>query len=55
MPDWFRSLFTKKKQSTLSPELKSRIEKLERIVGFKIDDPPLFLKALRHRAFSTAI
>ncbi|WP_428236782.1 ribonuclease III [Gracilimonas sp.] len=50
MPDWFRSLFTKKKKSDLSPELKSRIEKLERIVGFQIDDPSLFLKALRHRS-----
>lgn len=50
MPDWFRSLFTKKKKSDLSPELKSRIEKLERIVGFEIDDPSLFLKALRHRS-----
>ena len=50
MPDWFRSLFTKKKKSDLSPELKIRIEKLERIVGFQIDDPSLFLKALRHRS-----
>lgn len=50
MPDWFRSLFTTKKPSTLSPELKRRIEKLERIVGFQIDDPSLFLKALRHRS-----
>lgn len=50
MPDWFRSLFTKKKKSELSPELKSRIEKLERIIGFEIDDPALFLKALRHRS-----
>ncbi len=50
MPDWFRSLFTKKKQLKLSPELKRRIEKLERIVGFEIDDPSLFLKALRHRS-----
>ncbi len=50
MPDWFRSLFTKKKKSDLTPELKSRIEKLERIVGFQIDDPSLFLKALRHRS-----
>jgi ribonuclease-3 len=50
MPDWFRSLFTKKNKSDISPELKSRIEKLERIVGFQIDDPSLFLKALRHRS-----
>lgn len=50
MPQWFRSLFSKKKKSDLSPELKSRIEKLERIVGLQIDDPSLFLKALRHRS-----
>lgn len=50
MPRWFRSLFSSKKQEDLSPELKSRIEKLERIVGFQIDDPSLFLKALRHRS-----
>lgn len=50
MPRWFRSLFSSKKQEDLSPELKSRIEKLERIVGFHIDDPSLFLKALRHRS-----
>ncbi|WP_103663753.1 ribonuclease III [Gracilimonas amylolytica] len=49
MPKWFRSLFTKK-ESDLSPELKGRLEKLERIVGFDIDDPSLFLKALRHRS-----
>ncbi|HBQ61296.1 MAG TPA: ribonuclease III, partial [Balneolaceae bacterium] len=50
MPGWFSSLFSKKKKSELSPELSSRIEKLERIVGFQIDDPSLFLKALRHRS-----
>jgi len=50
MADWFRSLFTKKKESALDPELKNRIERLERIVGFEIDDPSLFLKALRHRS-----
>lgn len=50
MPRWFRSLFSSKKQEDLSPDLKSRIKKLERIVGFQIDDPSLFLKALRHRS-----
>jgi|AntRauTorckE6833_2_1112554.scaffolds.fasta_scaffold00269_15 ribonuclease-3 len=50
MPRWFRSLFSKKKQEDLSPKLRSRIEKIERIVGFQIDDPSLFLKALRHRS-----
>lgn len=50
MARWFRSLFSSKKQEDLNPELKSRIEKLERIVGFQIDDPSLFLKALRHRS-----
>ncbi|HKK24940.1 MAG TPA: ribonuclease III [Gracilimonas sp.] len=49
MPKWFRSLFTKK-ETDLSPELLGRLEKLERIVGFDIDDPSLFLKALRHRS-----
>jgi ribonuclease-3 len=49
MPTWFRSFFAKKK-SDLSPELKNRIEKLERIVGLQINDPSLFLKALRHRS-----
>ncbi|HET8866450.1 MAG TPA: ribonuclease III [Gracilimonas sp.] len=50
MAKWFGSLFSKKKNSDLSPELKSRIDTLERIVGFSIDDPSLFLKALRHRS-----
>ncbi|MEX0845662.1 MAG: ribonuclease III [Balneolaceae bacterium] len=50
MPEWFRSLFSQKKNSELRPELKSRIKKLERIIGFEIDDPSLFLKALRHRS-----
>lgn len=48
MPGWFRSLFAKKPD--LNPELNSRISDLERIVGFKIDDPSLYLKALRHRS-----
>lgn len=52
MPDWFRSLFNKQKQTklNLTPELSRRVKKLERIVGFEIDDPSLFLKALRHRS-----
>ncbi|MDR9415033.1 MAG: ribonuclease III [Gracilimonas sp.] len=50
MPGWFSSLFSKKKKSELNPELSFRIEKLERIVGFTIGDPSLFLKALRHRS-----
>ena len=50
MSRWFRSLFSKKKKSELTPELESRINKLERIVGITIDDPSLFLKALRHRS-----
>ncbi len=50
MPRWFRSLFTQKKQTANNPELAHRIEKLEGIVGFTIDDPSLFLKALRHRS-----
>lgn len=50
MAGWFSSLFSKKKTSELSPELSNRIENLERVVGFNIDDPSLFLKALRHRS-----
>lgn len=50
MPEWFRSFFNKKKKSELTPELAGRIQKLERIVGFEIDNPSLFLKALRHRS-----
>ena len=48
MPNWLRSFFEKK--ADLSPELKNRVTELERIVGFNIDDPSLFLKALRHRS-----
>ncbi|WP_020403105.1 ribonuclease III [Gracilimonas tropica] len=50
MPGWFSSLFSKKKTSELNPDFLGRIEKIERIVGFRIDDPSLFLKALRHRS-----
>lgn len=48
MQGWFSSLFNKK--ADLSPELQTRISNLERIIGFTIDDPSLFLKALRHRS-----
>lgn len=48
MPNWFRHLFGKKESP--NPELTHRISELERIVGFTISDPSLFLKALRHRS-----
>lgn len=54
MSGWFKSLFSHKKESEINPELKTelklRLEKLERIIGISIDDPSLFLKALRHRS-----
>ncbi|MTI88742.1 MAG: ribonuclease III [Balneolaceae bacterium] len=49
MQGWFKSLF-KKEDVDLSPDLTTRISKLEGIIGFDIDDPSLFLKALRHRS-----
>ena len=49
MPAWLRSLFKKKDQS--KDQVKNeRLLQLERIIGLKIDDPSLFLKALRHRS-----
>ncbi|MFN1834048.1 ribonuclease III [Balneola sp. MJW-20] len=48
MIQWFRSIV--KKKSDLDPELQVRIENLERIIGLTIDDPSLYLKALRHRS-----
>lgn len=48
MIQWFRSIV--KKKSDLDPELQERIENLERIIGFTIDDPSLYLRALRHRS-----
>lgn len=49
MTSWFRSLFGKKEPS-LDKEALERIKELERIIGFKVDDPSLFLRALRHRS-----
>ncbi len=49
MTSWFRSLFGKKDQRA-DQVGHERLKKLERIIGFKIDDPSLFLKALRHRS-----
>ena len=49
MPSWFRSLFNKKDQYT-DQEKNERILALERIIGLQIDDPSLFLRALRHRS-----
>ncbi|XWN38534.1 MAG: ribonuclease III [Balneola sp.] len=49
MPTWLRSLFKKKDQS--NDQVKNeRLLQLERIIGFEIDDPSLFLRALRHRS-----
>ncbi len=50
MTSWFRSLFTKKDQALINQDKSERIVELERIIGFKIDDPSLFQKALRHRS-----
>lgn len=49
MPTWLRSLFKKKDQS-LDQVKNERLLQLERIIGFEIDDPSLFLRALRHRS-----
>lgn len=48
MTSLFRSLF--KGKNKLDPESRDRINSLERIIGIRIDDPSLFLKALRHRS-----
>lgn len=44
----FRLFFSKKKED--APELNERLKKLEGIIGLTIDDPSLFLRALRHRS-----
>jgi ribonuclease-3 len=49
MPSWFRSLFNKKDQRTDQTKTE-RILELERIIGLEINDPSLFLRALRHRS-----
>lgn len=49
MTSWLRSFFTKKDQFN-AQDKNERIRALERIIGFQIDDPSLFLKALRHRS-----
>lgn len=49
MPSWLRSLFSKKDQVTEQGK-NERLIALERIIGFEIDDPSLFLRALRHRS-----
>ncbi|MBO6620860.1 MAG: ribonuclease III [Balneola sp.] len=49
MPTWLRSLF-KKKDLSKDQVKNERLLQLERIIGFEIDDPSLFLKALRHRS-----
>jgi ribonuclease-3 len=49
MPTWLRSLF-KKKDLSIDQVKNERLLQLERIIGFEIDDPSLFLRALRHRS-----
>lgn len=49
MPTWLRSLF-KKKDSVKNQVKNERLLQLERIIGFEIDDPSLFLRALRYRS-----
>jgi len=49
MPSWLRSLFTKKDQHAVEGK-NERLLALERIIGFDINDPSLFLRALRHRS-----
>ena len=49
MTSWLRSFFTKKDQFR-AQDRNERIIALERIIGFQIDDPSLFLKSLRHRS-----
>ncbi len=49
MPTWLRSLF-KKKDLSKDQVKNERLLQLERIIGFEIDDPSLFLRALRHRS-----
>lgn len=39
-----------KRQPKVSPEYKETIEKLETIIGISIDNPFLFVRALRHRS-----
>lgn len=56
MTSWFRSLFVKNKhvpKAQVLTDKDERILNLERIIGFSIDDPSLFLRALRHRSTLT--
>ncbi len=48
MAFWLKSLF--KGNKSINSEIDERILKLERIIGITIDNPSLFLKALRHRS-----
>lgn len=45
---WFKSLFKKNKNEKRFYD--KRIAKLEGIIGFEIDNPKLFYRALRHRS-----
>ena len=48
MISWFRTLF--KGNASVDPSVHERVKKLERIIGVRVNDPSLFLKALRHRS-----
>lgn len=56
MTSWLKSLFGKKNQKIAAQVFKAKDERiinLEGIIGFEIDDPSLFLRALRHRSTLT--
>jgi len=48
MFDRLRSYF--KNDAELPPEQKERIDKLERIIGITVDNPFIYIRALRHRS-----
>jgi ribonuclease-3 len=55
MFDFFRSLFSKKTserkpESTLDEASRRKIEFLENLLGFRVGQPALYLRALRHRS-----
>lgn len=50
MLDKFRSYLKSSRRPAVGPEHKQRIANLEGIIGFKVDDPFLYVKALQHRS-----
>lgn len=50
MKVWFKRIFAKDKPEELSSSSEKRVKKIEQLVGFSIEEPSLFLKALRHRS-----